>query len=173
MSAISWMDDNFDASAEAENANDGDFEAIPAGEYEVEVISVEEREINNDRATGTGVNVQLKVCGPTHENRRLFEWFNVVYQSKSSDEKAREKADKTQRIGRGQFGALCVALGISKRPGSYDELVGKHARAKVGKRENTYKGDGSYENYVKSFSESQEYANPSRPKASAEESPWG
>jgi hypothetical protein len=173
MGDISWLTDEDDWSAEdaADDAQSGDFEAIPPGEYEVEVISAEEREIDNDKATGLGVNVQFAVRGDKYDNRRLFEWFNVLYRPKSSDDDAKEKAAKIQRIGRGQFGALCVALGIPKRPGSYDELVGKFALAKVGKRTREWRGEEREENYVKSFKSSQEYTNASRPKA-AGSSPW-
>jgi len=174
MSTLSWMEDDWSAEEASNDAQSGDFEAIPPGEYEVEVIAAEERTVDNQNATGLGVNIQLAVRGESYENRRLFEWFNVLYQSKSNSSEKKEKAQKTQRIGRGQFGALCVALGISKRPGSYDELIGKFCRATVGKRTNTWKGEDKVENYVKSYEESREYANPSRPTAAKSESnPWG
>lgn len=173
MSTPSWMEDDWSAEEAQSDAQSGDFEAIPAGDYEVEVISVEERKIDNANATGLGVNIQLAVRGEAYDNRRLFEWFNVLYQSKLENADKKEKAKTTQRIGRGQFGALCVALGISKRPGSYDELIGKFCRASVGKRLDTYKDDGSHENYIKAYQESAEFANPSRPAAASGGNPWG
>lgn len=170
MSALSWLDDNDDFNPEeaAEDAQNGDFKPVPPGEYELEVISAEEKEIDNDRGEGLRVSVQFAIRGEKYDNRRVWDSFNVLYKSKRSDEESKEKAATTQRIGRGQFGALCVALGISKRPGSYDELVGKFCRGKLG----TEEWKGEKRNNVKSYSESTEFTNASRPKASNGSNPW-
>ena len=166
-SDISWLTDDFNAEDAANDAG-GEFEAVPAGEYEMEVISCEEKEIDNNKGEGLRVSVQFAIRGEKYDNRRVWDSFNVVYRSKHQDEKSKEKAATTQRIGRGQFGALCVALGISKRPGSYDELVGKFCRASLGTEE--YKG--KTRNRVKTYKESTEFTNASRPKASQSSNPW-
>lgn len=173
MSAISWMDDSYSAEEAAEDAVGGDFDALPAGDYEMEVIDVQEKPIDNAKATGTGVNVQFRVADGKHENRRHFEFFCVVYNSKLSDSSAKEKAATAQRIGRGKFGSLCVALGISKRPGSYDELIGKHTLVSLGKKKDSYNGEEKDVNYVKTYKESAKFTNASRPQANTNASPWG
>lgn len=176
MSEMSWLtdDDNWNAEDAADDAGDGEFSAIPDGEYEAEVISAEEREIDSANGTGVAVNVQFAIRGDKYANRRVFERYNVLYKTKHDSKEAREKAATAQRIGRGQFGALCVALGISKRPGSYDELVGKFCRIKVGHE--VYRGEKK--NRVKGVKESKEFATASRPEGSSSggggsASPWG
>lgn len=161
---LSWLtdDEEFNPEDAAEDAQGGEFGPVPKGEYELEVISAEEREIDSDNGTGTRVAVQFAVRGDSYDNRRIWESFNVLYKSKKDTAEARKKAKKAQQIGRGQFGALCVALGISKRPGSYSELVGKYCRGKVGIEE----WNGEKQNNVKSFKESKQFTNPSRPSAS-------
>ena len=50
----------------------GDFTPVPAGEYTIEGVSFEERTYNSGNQ---GIDIQFKIVGPTHENRRVFETF--------------------------------------------------------------------------------------------------
>ena len=58
-----------------DDSQQGDFTPVPAGEYTIEGVSFEERTYNSGNQ---GIDIQFKIVGPTHENRRVFETFVVT-----------------------------------------------------------------------------------------------
>lgn len=76
-----------------------DFEAVPAGRYEVMIVESEMK----DTASGTGKYLQLNmvILGGDCEGRMLFARLNLVNQS-----------DKAVQIARGQLSAICRAVNV-------------------------------------------------------------
>ena len=55
-----------------DETSQGDFSPVPEGQYTIEGVSFESKTF----LTGnSGVKMQFKIVGPTHENRRIFENF--------------------------------------------------------------------------------------------------
>lgn len=54
------------------------FEALPNGDYQATVFDVEPTDKKNKNGD-KGLNVQFRITGPTHVNRRVFEcyWFGT------------------------------------------------------------------------------------------------
>ncbi len=137
MSALSFdsfLPGDFNPSTEAQNAPSGDFEPIPDGEYTA-VIKKAELKSTRD-GTGTMLSVGVQVVGPAHANRWVWDNINV-----------KNKSEAATRIGRAQFGALCIAAGFPSRPPhSPSELIGREVTVKVtteqfnGKLTNRVKG---------------------------------
>ena len=65
------LDQGVDWSGVAETSQ-GDFSPIPEGQYTIEGVSFKETTYNSGNQ---GVDIQFKINGPTHENRRVFETF--------------------------------------------------------------------------------------------------
>jgi len=55
-----------------DETSQGDFSPIPEGQYTIEGVSFKERDYQSGNQ---GVDIQFKINGPTHENRRVFETF--------------------------------------------------------------------------------------------------
>jgi hypothetical protein len=55
-----------------DESQQGDFTPVPEGQYTIEAVSFEERTYNSGNE---GIDIQFKIVGPTHENRRVFETF--------------------------------------------------------------------------------------------------
>jgi hypothetical protein len=164
---MDWLTD-FDPTKAAEDAGTGgDFSPIPDGEYELEILSWEMKPIDNDRATGQRLSIQLAVRGSQYENRRIFDSFCTIYKPKPGGDA--EKAAKTQQIGRGRFGSLCVAAGIQKSISDLDVLVGKFVRATVATREYNGKKNNEIRGNFKAPTQNQ---NVKRPTSTGGKSPW-
>ena len=58
-----------------DDSQQGDFTPVPEGQYTIEAVSFEERTYNSGIE---GIDIQFKIVGPTHENRRVFETFVVT-----------------------------------------------------------------------------------------------
>jgi len=58
-----------------DDTQQGDFTPVPEGQYTIEAVSFEERTYNSGNE---GIDIQFKIIGPTHENRRVFETFVVT-----------------------------------------------------------------------------------------------
>ena len=58
-----------------DDSQQGDFTPVPEGQYTIEAVSFEERTYNSGNE---GIDIQFKIVGPTHENRRVFETFVVT-----------------------------------------------------------------------------------------------
>ena len=55
-----------------DETSQGDFSPIPEEQYTIEGVSFKETAYNSGNQ---GVDIQFKIVGPTHENRRIFETF--------------------------------------------------------------------------------------------------
>jgi hypothetical protein len=96
------------------------FEAIPAGEYLLQVIGSEMR----DTKAGTGKYLKLifQVLEGPHADRQIFDNLNVKNQS-----------EETEKIARRSLADLCLALGIGHLRDT-EELHFKPFRATVNVR---------------------------------------
>ncbi len=62
-----------------DDSQQGDFTPVPPGEYTIEAVSFEDRSGERSYNSGNeGIDIQFKIVGPTHENRRIFETFVVT-----------------------------------------------------------------------------------------------
>lgn len=166
---MSWLQD-FDPAAElaAGNVNTGDYTPLPDGDYDFEIRKIEPTNLDNDRATGMLLRLELAVAGDEFANRRIFDRVIITYTAKPGGDA--DKAAKAQQIGRAKFASICMAAGVTKAPQDLDVLIGKFVRAKVitreynGKRDNEIKGV---------FQAPKAVANPTRPAPmAASASPW-
>lgn len=126
--------DGYDAAAEAQNANTGDFQPLPPGWYQV---SIEKAELKTTKAgTGKYVKLMMTVLGPTCANRKVFSNINIVNQNPTA-----------QQIGRREMGALQMAIG---KPRATDtaELIGGVLDVKLAVETNSA---GGGDNVVKAY----------------------
>ena len=65
------LDSNIDWDNVDENQQ-GDYAPVPEGTYTIEGVSFEEKQY---KSGNEGIDIQFKVVGPSHENRRIFETF--------------------------------------------------------------------------------------------------
>ena len=65
------LDSNIDWDNVDENQQ-GDYAPVPEGTYTIEGVSIEEKQY---KSGNEGSDIQFKVVGPSHENRRIFETF--------------------------------------------------------------------------------------------------
>lgn len=94
------------------------FEPIPVGWYEAEIKKAEVKPTKD--GSGTRLNVQFSITGPTHAGRVVFAGLNIELPN----------SPEGQRIGKEQFGDLLRAVGLETIDDS-DELVGFNLRIKV------------------------------------------
>jgi len=111
-----------------------DFEAIPAGKYEVVITDSEMKPTK--AGTGEMLKLTLQVVSGPHKNR--FIWTNLNLRNPNAT---------AEQIARGQLAAICLAVGIPQ-PKDSEELHDKPLIARVSVRE--YQGDK--QNEVKGFS---------------------
>lgn len=126
--------EGYDAAAEAQNANTGDFQPLPPGWYQV---SIEKAELKTTKAgTGKYVKLMMTVLGPTGANRKVFSNINIVNPNPTA-----------QQIGRREMGALQMAIG---RPRATDttELIGGVLEVKIAVETNSA---GGGDNVVKAY----------------------
>lgn len=95
----------------------GDFEPIPSGTYQVQVVSVEPK--TTKAGTGEYLACRLDVIGPTNQGRVL--WSNINY---------RNPNPTAQNIGQQQLGELMRAMGVGLLEDT-DQLIGGMLTAKV------------------------------------------
>lgn len=161
-----WLNDGDDWGEIAETLpTSGAYTPVPKGEYEVEIVSVMPRIIDNAKATGMQVKIEVRIIEGDYKGRKVFGGHIVDYKSKHGDD---EKAEKTERIGRGKFKALCGAVGIDKKPSDLQVLIGKSVKATltISKRP-----DGQEENDIGGYSKSAYFAPVASPVGGF--NPWG
>lgn len=120
--------------AELPEDQGGNFEPLPAGDYNVQVS---ESTLNDTKAgTGQYIKLRLDITGPTHQGRVLFANINI-----------RNPNPKAEEIGRQQLGSILRAIGLASLTDT-DQLVGGQMNVKV-----TVKNDPTYGpgNEVKAF----------------------
>ena len=113
----------------------GNFEPLPAGDYQVTVESAEIKTTND--GAGQYIKLKMKVTGPTHAGRIVFSNLNI-----------RNKSPKAEEIGRQQLGDLMRAIGLPTLADT-DQLVGGNLVVKLAIKP----ADGQYEagNEVKAY----------------------
>lgn len=104
------------------NANDvepstGGGGALPAGVYDAEIAVTDLSD--NKAGTGQTLKVEYTITGPTHANRKVWQYLNITHQ----------KA-QVEQIGRAQLSSLCRAVGIVELADS-DELMGRSLRIRL------------------------------------------
>lgn len=115
--------------------SDNNFEALPAGWYQVHITGAELRPTK--AGTGAYIAVRYDVLGPTHQGRVVFGNLNI-----------RNPNPKAEEIGRQQLGSLMRAIGLAQVSDT-DQLIGGQLMIKLAIRP----ADGQYEasNDVKDF----------------------
>ncbi len=158
MDDLSFLGDDFNPEEAAEQG--GNFDALKPGKYDAEVVKAEMQD--NKSGSGRHLYIQWKVLSEGAVGRMLHDRLNIV-----------NKSDAAQRIGRAQFGRLCIAAGMRRTPSDTDALVGKVVRLKVG----VYQYNGEDRNEVKEYETSAEYAEPGTappaPKSDKLKNAWG
>lgn len=102
------------------NMPSGEFESIPAGEYEVDITEVS---LENGRNAGSEyLKVRHDIVGPSYQGRVLFQNITVSNQNA-----------KAETIGRQQLNQLQGATGVSALRSAADlqQFVGKRVLARV------------------------------------------
>lgn len=89
---------------------EGDFSPLPEGKYQAVVVATALKDTKS--GTGRYIDVQWRITGPTHVNRRVFDMLNIRNPSKTAED-----------IGRRQLGELLRVAGIPVI-GDTDQLVG-------------------------------------------------
>lgn len=126
MSDLDFMGNEFDPNEAAKNA--GGFDPLPRGWYYGRIT---EAEVQDTKAgNGKMVFVRLDIEGPKGAGRVVFDRMLVQHPSEEAVE-----------IGRGRFGALCVAAGFETKPNDTKELLGKTVGAKLGIEKSEEYGD--------------------------------
>jgi len=98
-----------------------DFECVPDGWYQAEVVSADVRQTK--AGTGSYLSVQFAINGPSHAGRRVWQNYNL-----------RNPSATAERIGREHLGELVRALGIGT-PQDSDELIGNACEIRVTTKE--------------------------------------
>lgn len=107
---------------------------IPAGTYEVTIEDADLRDTK--RGTGKYIALSLRVEGPSHAGRMVFDNLNI-----------RNQNPKAENIGLAQFGNLLRAIGLTSIQDT-DQLIGHRVRANVKIERSEEWGD---KNGVKSY----------------------
>jgi hypothetical protein len=61
---------------------EGDFPALPAGKYKVQISSVVKKE--NSKNTGEGLEICFTVITGEYESRRIYEWLNLWHENQQA-----------------------------------------------------------------------------------------
>ena len=103
---------------EVEEDQGGEFAPLPAGDYDMVVMSAQL--MDNSAGTGQNVKVQLSIpdTADSHAGRQVFENFVVKHTNTQSEQ-----------IGLSQFKAFLAATGDAP---NYEALAGKSLRVKLG-----------------------------------------
>ena len=156
----SWLEDGEWGDIEARPTRD--YTPLPKGAYEMELIKVEVRGIDNINAVGSSLRVELRVWDGEYKNRKVFGSHIFDYRRKDGDA---AKADVVQNIGRAALKALAEACGKASKPKDWKALEGSLVKAHVSI--NTYGAD-KQDNQVDTYSRSVGL----RPISTGEDAPW-
>src|SRR5699024_6308659 len=109
--------------------NDGEFMAIPAGDYNV---TISEATLQDTKAgTGQYIKLRMDITGPTYEGRVLFSNLNI-----------RNQSEKAEQIGLQQLGDVIRAIGVPSLNDT-DQLVGGNLTVKVKLKDDAEYGDAN------------------------------
>lgn len=122
---------DFNPNAVPQEDREDRFDPIPPGWYSVTVV---DSEVKPTAAGGQGVNLQLRVNGPTHAGRTLFYWINI-----------RNANAKAEAIGRGEIFRLTEAMNGGRAFGftSTAQLHGRPFLARVTVQKDPEYGDSN------------------------------
>lgn len=109
--------------------NDGEFLALPAGDYQVRII---EATLNDNKAgTGQYIKLRMDVIGPTHQGRVIFSNLNI-----------RNQSEKAEQIGLQQLGEVIRAIGLPSISDT-DQLVGGNLVVRLKVKDDAEYGDAN------------------------------
>lgn len=143
----------FDANTVEPNS----FDCIPAGEYEVAIVS---SELNPTKdGSGKFLKLELQVLSGLYQNRKLFDRLNLE-----------NKNAQAVQIAKGTLSSICRAVGVLT-PKDSSELHLKPMVASVKIRKSDEYGD---QNEIKGYKSRHATASQpaSQPQTSAESAPW-
>lgn len=109
--------------------NDGEFTAIPAGDYQVEITEASLQDTKS--GTGQYIKLRMDIIGPSHQGRVLFSNLNI-----------RNQSEKAEQIGLQQLGDVIRAIGIPSLSDT-DQLVGGNLSVKVKVKDDAEYGDAN------------------------------
>ena len=108
----------FNASTFVENHPRDDFELVPPGIYDLEILSVEDKP--NSKNTGEFTTISFKIISGEHASRRVWAHYNLGHEKQ-------QVSDIAQK----EITPLFRAAGINHEELDTDYLVGERANAKV------------------------------------------
>src|SRR5690625_617720 len=114
---------------ELPEGNDGEFNAIPAGDYQVEITEASLQDTKS--GTGQYIKLRMDILGPTHQGRVLFSNLNI-----------RNQSEKAEQIGLQQLGDVIRAIGVPSLNDT-DQLVGGNLTVKVKVKDDPEYGDAN------------------------------
>src|SRR5690625_3784599 len=109
--------------------NDGEFTAIPSGDYQVEITEASLQDTKS--GTGQYIKMRMDIIGPTHQGRVLFSNLNI-----------RNQSEKAEQIGLQQLGDVIRAIGVPSLNDT-DQLVGGNLIVKVKVKDDPEYGDAN------------------------------
>lgn len=127
---------NIDFNAEEfyEEPRGGDFQPVPAGNYQAQIIQDEEKvSKNGDRY----VQLTVQIAEGQFKGRLLWDSLNLWHSN-----------EKPRSIARATFASICKAVGV-KSPRDTSAILNKTLVIGVGIRHNDYKG--KEENHIKVY----------------------
>ena len=110
---------------------------LPGGDYEVWPIEAEMK--TTKAGTGKFIRVVFEVLDGPHKRRKLWQNFTWINPS-----------EKAQEIGRGQFSAMCKAMGMAGIVDDTSEILQKRVIATVAVVESDW--NGKDENKITKYS---------------------
>ena len=123
--------EGFDAT-KVEPAGEG-YEALPAGSYQAVIVHSESKKTK--AGDGEYLKLQLKIEGPTHAGRVVFDNLNL-----------RNPSQKAVEIAKGTLSSICRAVNVLS-PKDSSDLHGKTLTVRIGCREY----NGQVQNEVKGY----------------------
>jgi len=123
--------EGFDAT-KVEPAGEG-YDALPAGSYQAVIVHSESKKTK--AGDGEYLKLQLKIEGPTHAGRVVFDNLNL-----------RNPSDQAVAIAKGTLSSICRAVNVLS-PKDSSDLHGKTLTVRIGCREY----NGQVQNEVKGY----------------------
>ena len=117
---------------------DGDYDLIPVGWYQAEIDNADIEDFRTDRGQGDRAKIVLKISGPTHEGRLL--WDRIILSHTGSQQAA--------EIGVEKLRALAYHAGVPQLTDT-DQLIGRRLEVRVGVQ--AARGDYAAKNEVKAY----------------------
>ena len=124
---MAYLGETYDTDALPVSDRPDNFEPLPPGWYDVQIISAELK--MTKAGNGQYINLRYDVTGPTHAGRVIWGKLNI-----------RNASPDAERIGRQQFGELLRAIGLP-RVEDTDQLIGHALSIRVA----TTPAKGDYE----------------------------